>query len=142
MLATMCYMSTRKTLDVDAIGKRAFKRREELHLEQSEVATKAGMSRAYVSRLENGGVMNPKVSDLAAIACALDLSLDRLIYGSARPEPDADIAQVLIARFGPRIGGALVRIDRIAALMEQDDTVALDVVIRNTARKYEPAHSN
>lgn len=65
-LTTICYMGTRMLLDVDAMGRRASARREELRLEQEEVATRSGMSRAYISRLENGGVRNPKVADLAS----------------------------------------------------------------------------
>jgi hypothetical protein len=50
-----------------------------------------------------------------------------------------DIASALVNRFGPQIGGALVRIDRVLAFIEHDDTAALSVLIANTAGKYEPA---
>jgi transcriptional regulator with XRE-family HTH domain len=140
VLATLCYMGTRVTLDIDAIGRRALARREELHLEQSEVAEKAGMSRAYISRLENASVRNPKVVDLASVASALSISLDSLIYGRV-DQPDADFAGILMRRFGPQVGGALVQLDRVLAQIESGDEAALSVLVANTAGKYEPAHN-
>lgn len=95
MIATICYMSTRVQLDVNAIGHRAARRRIELHLEQEDVATESGMSRAYISRLENGGVLNPKVTDLASVAAALTISLDQLIYGQPPADLVADLPNLL-----------------------------------------------
>jgi transcriptional regulator with XRE-family HTH domain len=37
-------------------------------LKQQEVGARAGLSEAYVNRLENGLVANPKINDLAGIA--------------------------------------------------------------------------
>lgn len=54
--------------------------REARNLDQAEVADTAGLSRAYVSRLESGGILNPKVFDLQAIATALRVPLDDLLY--------------------------------------------------------------
>lgn len=93
MGATLCYMAARVKLDVDAIGLRAQRRREILGLEQPDVAERAGMSRAYISRLENGAVKSPKLGDLASVAQALELSLDTLIYGTAPPS-SSDIPAV------------------------------------------------
>lgn len=105
----MCYMGTRVTLDVSAIGSRAAARRKELHLEQEDVATESGMSRAYVSRLETGGVLNPKVSDLASVAAALNLSLDRLIYGHSTGDLQADLSSLLMSMLDPEIGGLIAQ---------------------------------
>lgn len=53
---TMCHMASVVKLDAGAIGRRAAARRGDLGLDQEGVATRAGMSRAYISRLENGSV--------------------------------------------------------------------------------------
>lgn len=122
-------MTTRVTLDVEAIGTRAFRRREELDLEQRDVARLAGMSRAYVSRLENAAVRNPKVADLAAIADALHMSLDHLIYGRVDVHLDSDLPNLLIRRLGPDLGSAVARLDMALANLEKGDIDAAIVVL-------------
>ena len=109
-------------------------------LTQEEVAAKLPIGEGAYAAYE-AGRSRFTVPDLPAVARALGIPTSHLArrLGLCGDDSDADIAQVLVMRFGPRLGGALLRIDRIAALMEQDDTVALDVVIRNAARKYEPA---
>lgn len=72
-------MSTPTPLDIRAIAQRVSDRRKELRLEQTEVAERAGLSRAYVSRLEAGTVPNPKVFDLQRVAKVLDVTLVELI---------------------------------------------------------------
>ena len=74
----MCHMGTHR-LDVAEIGRRLAGRRENLHLDQEAVAERAGMSRAYVSRLERGIVPAPKVTELAAVAEALGLTIVDLV---------------------------------------------------------------
>lgn len=77
-------MSYLRPLD---LGRRLVDRRASLRLEQQDVADRAGVSRAYLSRLENGLVGNPKIHDLARIAAALDLPIEQLV----RAEPDVQI---------------------------------------------------
>lgn len=77
--ATLCYMDTQTRLDIRAIAQRLVDRRTTLRLEQTEVAERAGLSRAYVSRLESGTVLNPKLFDLARVAGVLDLPLSSLV---------------------------------------------------------------
>lgn len=72
-------MSTYGPLDVAEIGRRIADRRAALRLEQQQVAERAGLSRAHVSRLERGVVPEPRVTDLAKLAAALDLSLVELV---------------------------------------------------------------
>ena len=62
-------------------------------MEQTEVAERAGLSRAYVSRLEKGIVPNPKLFDLARVAGVLDLPLSELI----RPPGDGASRDLVIA---------------------------------------------
>lgn len=107
VLATLCYMGTRPKLDMVRIGRRAADRRDELGLEQEDVATKACMSRGYISRLENGIVKNPKIEDLAAVANALGYSIDRLIYGQPDAELIADLPKVIARVSDPEVGGAI-----------------------------------
>jgi len=66
-------------LDVARIGQRIADRREGLRLRQLELAQRAGLSEAYVNRLENGIVRNPKINDLASLARALGFPLDALL---------------------------------------------------------------
>ncbi len=105
MGVTLCYMGTRQRLDITGIGVRAARRRAELGLEQEGVAERACMSRAYISRIENGLVKNPKVEDLAAVAGALDYSLDRLIYGQVSADLVADLPKLLMRVVDPELGG-------------------------------------
>lgn len=82
--ATLCHMSTPTPLDGRKIGKRIADRRVEKRIEQVELAERAGLSRAYVSRLEGGSVQNPKVFDLERLAGVLDLSLPELLAPETR----------------------------------------------------------
>lgn len=131
MLATLCYMGTRVTLDVGAIGRRASDRRKELQLEQEEVAALAGMSRAYISRLENGGVLNPKVTDLASVAAALGLSLDRLIYGHASGDLDTDLSSLLMSMLDPEIGSLMAQAARKYPDLSPNQRVFLAEALRH-----------
>ncbi len=75
----MALLMTADDIDVRALGKRLLLRRVDLGLDQDDVAERAGLSRAYVSRVERGAVANPKLGDLRRVATALELSLDDLL---------------------------------------------------------------
>ena len=83
--ATLCYMDTRLRLDVRMIGQRVAERRGKLRLEQTELAERAGLSRAYVSRLESGIVANPKVLDLERLAAALGTTVAAILATDDSP---------------------------------------------------------
>lgn len=53
--------------------------RTELRLKQSELAERAGVTKAYISRLETGSAKGCSVDAMAGIAAALDVSLDYLM---------------------------------------------------------------
>jgi transcriptional regulator with XRE-family HTH domain len=106
--ATLCHMDTRTRLDVRTIGKRVADRRIELHLEQEDLADRAGLSRAYISRLENGIVKNPKVFDLEQVALALGLPLTALV--------------------GPEDGGQEIRIAECADILAELDGEPPEVI--------------
>ena len=55
-------------------------RREELKMTQEELANKSGVSRQTISSLETGKYDNVLVSTLAAIAAALDTTVDKIFY--------------------------------------------------------------
>lgn len=84
MSVTISHMTARQNIDIAELGRRLAKRRADLDLDQDEVAERAGVSRAYVSRLERGIVPQPKVTDLSAVADALNLSLAELLAPAAK----------------------------------------------------------
>lgn len=135
MAVTMSYMEPRVRLDIDALGNRVKLRRMELRLEQEQVGEAAGMSRAYVSRLENGSVKNPKVTDLASIAAALKVSLDTLIYGKPTGDIERDLPNLLRRRLGPDLGGAVARLDMAMAALQQDDISAATIVLESISER-------
>lgn len=62
------------------MGYKIRERREELRMTQEELAQKAGVSRQTISSLETGKYENVLVSTLAAIALALDTTVDKIFY--------------------------------------------------------------
>jgi transcriptional regulator with XRE-family HTH domain len=113
--------------------------REERQLRQVDVAASLAMSAGGYSSVERGKA-RMFVSDIPRYAEALGVPPEYLTrrLGLCDENP-ADIANVLVNRFGPDFGGALVQLDRIAALLEHGDTMALAVLLTNTARKYDVA---
>ncbi len=63
-----------------SVSKRIVKAREEKGWTQEELAHKAGLSRTVVSKLEIFS-KDPLVSTLAAVARALGVSMDYLVWG-------------------------------------------------------------
>jgi transcriptional regulator with XRE-family HTH domain len=84
------HLNARTTLDIRTLAARIEARRAELHLEQTEVAEKAGLSRAYISRLEGALVANPKLFDLDRVAVALETTLAVLLA----PEPSVTMVRL------------------------------------------------
>ena len=99
--------ATGDQLDPASIGRRVTRYRERLGFRQAELAKRASRSEAYVNRLEHGLVRSPKIGDLAALARALGVSLDALIYGES-PRTDADILEALARQ--PRLSWAMASI--------------------------------
>lgn len=58
------------------IGKKIKERREALSMKQEELAAKSNVSRGTISALENGKCDDMLVGTLAAIANALDTTVD------------------------------------------------------------------
>ena len=62
------------------MGVRIRERREELRMTQEELANKSGISRQTISSLETGKYDNALFGTLAAIAMALDTTVDKIFY--------------------------------------------------------------
>ena len=54
--------------------------REAMRMTQEELAQKSGVSRQTISSIETGKADNVLVSTLAAIAVALDTTVDKIFY--------------------------------------------------------------
>lgn len=61
-------------------------RREELKMTQEELAQKSGVSRQTISSIETGKYDNVLVGTLAAIAAALDTTVDKIFYPNCQNE--------------------------------------------------------
>lgn len=128
-----CHMSTPTPLNGRIIGRRIADRRTALHLEQTELAERASLSRAYVSRLESGLVPNPKVFDLARLAQVLDIALPTLVA------PEAHLTEtrysVDMAEFEQQLAGLPPeRAERVLRWMRESLEIAsgtADLVRRN-----------
>ena len=62
------------------MGNKIRERREELGLTQETLASRSGVSRQTISALENGKYENMLVGTLAAIATALETTVDKIFY--------------------------------------------------------------
>lgn len=62
------------------MGYKIRERREELRMTQDELAQKSGVSRQTISSIETGKYDNVLVGTLAAIASALDTTVDKIFY--------------------------------------------------------------
>lgn len=113
--------------------------REQQHLTQVEVAVALGKKEGAYAAYE-AGRSRFTLPELPNVAEALQVSTAYLAtrLGFCGDE-SADIATALVQRFGPELGGTLVRLDRFLAQMEHGDTAAIAVLLRNTVSKYERA---
>ncbi len=68
-------------LDFREIGSRIQKYRNKKQMTQEELSELIGTSQKYISRIEMG-YHNIKLETISAIAKALDISIDLLVYGS------------------------------------------------------------
>jgi transcriptional regulator with XRE-family HTH domain len=124
--------------DVARIGRRVTARREALGLRQIELAHRAGLSEAYVNRLENGIVRNPKINDLAGLARALSVPLGALLLDAPRPneaEPAGPETLDLLAR-QPRLALALASLARGLHWAEPEDQEFVLGHIEALARRF------
>lgn len=110
--------------------------RHEQGLRQTDVAAELGISPGGYSSIERGKA-RMFVADLPRYAAALRVEPAYLARRLGLCDDSADIARALVERFGPDLGGTLVRLDRILALMEHGDATALAVTVRRHVEPYE-----
>ncbi len=73
-----------------SVGDRIKQRRLDLGWTQDQLCTKAGISKSFLSDLENGK-RSVSATNLLDIARTLSVSLDYLMTGEASEEPPADV---------------------------------------------------
>lgn len=74
------------------LGERVRELRTRQGLNQKQLAEKAGITQATISRIENGLVNQLKSEALKRLAVALSTTVDYLIGKTAKPTPDEVIA--------------------------------------------------
>ena len=120
-------------IDVAGIGRRITQQREQRGLKQLELAARAGMSEAYINRLENGIVANPKLKDLTRVAQALDVALDILLYGSP---PRFEQALLPATPPEPRLAHALGSLAQGLRVADLDDREFVLGQLESLARRF------
>lgn len=70
------------------MGKRICKLRRDAHLSQKQLGEKIGKSASTIGSYENDTAV-PTLENAAALAEALHVSLDYLLYGEKEPHPSA-----------------------------------------------------
>ena len=75
---------------MNGVGERIKKRRLELEWTQDQLAQKAGISKSFLSDLENGK-RSVSANNLLDIARVLSVSLDFLMTGEASPDQKAEV---------------------------------------------------
>jgi transcriptional regulator with XRE-family HTH domain len=75
----MIFMVPMMTEPVPNVGRSVRALREERGLSQMALAVAAGLSLNAVARLEQGGIPDPRLSTVVAIARALGVTLDQLV---------------------------------------------------------------
>ena len=84
---------------MEPLGKKVSRMREERDWSQAELAKRSGIMAATLSRIESGGIKNPGLDILKALAVAFGISVDYLIgvkdrvtFGdSLKRDPEAQV---------------------------------------------------
>ncbi len=77
------------------VGRRMRRRREALGLGTVQLGEKAGLSHSYISRLERGLIPRPTLPELSAVARALEMPEQALLYGEMAEDDEAGVRQIL-----------------------------------------------
>lgn len=83
-----------KTLFHKAIGENLKKYRKQKGYTQEELAEKAGMSTSFYANLERGA-KGTSLKNMSALATALDVSIDYLIFGDYKTKHIKNIEMLL-----------------------------------------------
>jgi transcriptional regulator with XRE-family HTH domain len=91
-------------MQTSGVGERIKKRRVELDWTQDQLAQKAGISKSFLSDLENGK-RSVSANNLLDIARALSVSLDYLMTGTASQDQKSEVPiPASLARFAAEEG--------------------------------------
>jgi transcriptional regulator with XRE-family HTH domain len=91
-------------MQTSGVGERIKKRRAELDWTQDQLAQKAGISKSFLSDLENGK-RSVSANNLLDIARALSVSLDYLMTGTASQDQKSEVPiPASLARFAAEEG--------------------------------------
>jgi len=71
--------------EIASIGERIQRARKVAELSLNALAEASGVSKGYISQLENGGAVNPSIDTLKKIAVALGLTPQDLLAEPKRP---------------------------------------------------------
>ncbi|EKC2492427.1 helix-turn-helix domain-containing protein [Salmonella enterica] len=74
------YMST-EVKKMSHIGDNIRRMREAAKYSQQELADKSGISKAQISRLENGTQKNPQIQTVIALATELGATIEEVVFG-------------------------------------------------------------
>lgn len=135
MLAVMSDLTNRR-VDLSVLKDRLRERREVLRLDQEALAERAGMSPAYISRLERGAIPNPKVFDLERVATALGTSVGELMHAGGVSGDDT-LHQEVSNLMGPGKAEMVEEIVRKSADLSAAEVRLLLNVVRTHAKELE-----
>jgi transcriptional regulator with XRE-family HTH domain len=76
------------TKRLPSLGRRVKQLREAAGLSQQALAAAAGVSISAVTQLEQGSKGDPRISTVAALAAALDVTVDELLAGAEADRPE------------------------------------------------------
>ena len=119
-----------KEFCVSSVGERIKERRLEIRWTQDQLCTKAGLSKSFLSELENGK-RSVSASNLLDIARALNVSLDYLMTGKASKETQCEVAiPASLAKFAAEEGLSMRQTLMLLDMQKQ-------IVAHRSARKKE-----
>jgi transcriptional regulator with XRE-family HTH domain len=120
--------------DPTALGRLVREQRAKLHLTQSELASRVGVSRSAISELEAGRIEQPRASVFARLAAALGLPAAALLAAAGYPasevllELEADELAVLATSLARLAGnerdwlrGRLIELRDLLIMRRGDD---------------------
>ncbi len=81
-------------VDLEALGYLVRDAREARRMTQAELGRHVGLSRASISLLECGRIVNPKITLLEQLAAALDIPKQPLLEAAGLTLPDAEEGQI------------------------------------------------
>lgn len=70
-----------EVFNMSHIGGNLRRIRDNVKLSQQELAEKSGISKAQISRIENGTQTNPSIQTVISLATALNTTMEEIIFG-------------------------------------------------------------